>query len=124
MSEWQPSQDQVRSAVDEIREFLSEEVLAAFAEAAGDSDLWPRASTLTRDFFARRGVSFPDRLEVEFVQDPGRPGGRCLKICRSADPVPPPPDPSGIVICVQVCLPGRPYPYERRGASRRGLGVG
>ncbi len=76
MSEWQPSQDQVRSAVDEIREFLSEEVLAAFAEAAGDSDLWPRAATLTRDFFARRGVSFPDRLEVEFVQDPGRPGGR------------------------------------------------
>lgn len=120
MSEWQPSQENVSSAVDEIRQYLSEDVLTAFAQAASDLDLWQRAATLTRDFFSRRGISFPDQLAVEFMQDSGKPGGRCIKICRSVDPVPPPPDPSGVVVCVQVCLPGRPNLYERRGASRRG----
>ena len=77
MGPWQPSQDNVRSAVDEIQEFLSEEVLSAFAQAAQEPDLWSRASALTRDFFARRGVSFPDKLGVEFVLDSATPGGRC-----------------------------------------------
>jgi hypothetical protein len=99
------SGDDVRRAVGEIGEFLaSDGVVTALREVGADEQLWARVSPLPRDYLGRRKVSLPEGFEIVFE---GKwPGRKCFKICRSVDPVPPPPDPTGITICVELCLPG------------------
>jgi hypothetical protein len=100
------SPESVRQALAELGEFLaSDSVIAAIGEAGGEDDVWNRISLLPRDYLARRDVKVPERLEVVFE---GKwPGRKCFRICRSIDPIPPPPDPTGLMICVELCLPWR-----------------
>lgn len=99
------SAEDVRQAVGEIGEFLaSDGVVAALREVGADEQLWARVEPLPRDYLGRRKVSPPEGFEIVFE---GKwPGRKCFKICRSIDPIPPPPDPTGITICVELCLPG------------------
>lgn len=100
------SAEDLRRAVIEIGEFLaSETVVRALREVAGNDRLWESASAIPRDFLARRDVKVPERFDIVF--EGMWPGRKCFKICRSVDPVPPPPDPTGLKMCVEPCLPGR-----------------
>jgi hypothetical protein len=104
------SAEGVRAALDEIREFLNESVIGALAEAAHDQDLSSRVVAVPRDFLLRRELPVPQRLEVSIRNEIGNremglPGRTCFRFCRTVDPTPPPPDPSGIVFCVELCVP-------------------
>ncbi|MGH2545604.1 MAG: hypothetical protein ACRDHJ_01865, partial [Actinomycetota bacterium] len=98
----------IGDALNEIAGFLTNDaVVAAIQRATAEDDVWGRIASLPRDYLLRRDVVIPDRLELTLQREGGRwPGRRCFKVCRSVDPVPPPPDPTGIKICVELCLPG------------------
>jgi hypothetical protein len=102
------SAELVRAALADIREVLDDDLIHHLTEAAGDSELWTRAAALPRDYLARRGIELPARIEIDLNRPKAWPGRCCFKICRSVDPFPPPPDPSGIFFCVYLCLPCRP----------------
>jgi hypothetical protein len=100
--------DEVKTALREIEEFLEQGALEALSTAAADGELWPRARSAPRDYLLSRDVELPGRLEIVIGPfGPSRwPGRRCFTICRGVDPWPPPPEgPSGITVCVNICIP-------------------
>ncbi|MGH2767158.1 MAG: hypothetical protein ACRDKA_14815 [Actinomycetota bacterium] len=114
----------IGDALNEIGGFLTNDaVITAIQKATGEDEVWGRIASLPRDYFLRREIVIPDRLELTLQHESlgvGWLGGRCFKVCRSVDPVPPPPDPTGIKICVELCLPwrGEGPPVPPRPADR------
>ena len=99
----------VRRSLEEISDFASEEVLAAFQQAAQDSESWERARLNPPEFFRSKDLAIPETIDATFDEEPGgsevAPSGRrCLKICRReplTDSGSPP-----ILWCYEICLLG------------------
>ncbi len=62
-----------RLSVEEGRIFPSDDVLAAFHEAAHDDALWERASRDPRRFFSERDIDIPEDVVVGFQDTPVLP---------------------------------------------------
>lgn len=104
-----PSAETVQGRLGSLVEVIDDRALDALSRAAADKDLWTRAEANPRQYLRENGVELDESLEVGIGLFGGEkwPGRQCFRVCRSIDPVPPPPDPTGITICVQICLPGR-----------------
>jgi len=95
----------VRRSLEEVSAFATDEVLAAFQDAAGDQVKWENAKRDPKGLLKSRGIEIPETLEILFDDQPAngpQAARRCLRVCRNE----PPPDPGTppIVWCYNICL--------------------
>lgn len=96
----------IRRSLEEVSRFATEEMLAAFQDAALDDERWEAAKSDPRKFLLDKGLPVPETIDSVFEDQAPSEGAapvrRCLKICRRE----PPPDPGvpPIVWCYEICL--------------------
>ncbi|MGI8425829.1 MAG: hypothetical protein ACR2FO_02950 [Actinomycetota bacterium] len=95
----------VRRSLEEVGAFATEEVLAAFQQAAGDPAEWESAKSDPAGLLRSKNIDVPQTLEIVF-EDQAATGDkaarRCLRVSRNE----PPPDPGAppIIWTYDICL--------------------